>query len=84
MAHACAQRLLAGAIDGSSGHEKVGPALRALLAAARAQLDKQVEVRMRQAAARSASRQSAGGAGARRDLSAGGSPAVNGRGRLDF
>ena len=49
------QRLLSGSIDGSDGHETVGGALRALLQAARAQLDKQVEVRMKQAAARTSS-----------------------------
>ena len=50
------QRLLSGSIDGSDGHETVGGALRALLQAARAQLDKQVEVRMKQAAARTSSK----------------------------
>ena len=49
-------RLLAGAIDGSEGHSTVPLALRALLQNARAQLDKQVEVRMRQAAASRMSR----------------------------
>ena len=44
-------RLLAGSIDNSDGHATVPLALRALLQSARAQLDKQVEVRMRQAAA---------------------------------
>ena len=43
-------RLLAGSIDNSDGHATVPLALRALLQSARAQLDKQVEVRMRQAA----------------------------------
>jgi hypothetical protein len=55
------QRLLSGSVDGSSGHETVGGALRALLQAARAQLDRQVEVRMRQAAVRTSSRQPTGG-----------------------
>lgn len=57
----CAQRLLSGAVDGSSGHESVGAALRNLLQAARAQLDRQVEVRMRQAGQRSGSKPSSGG-----------------------
>ena len=57
----CAQRLLSGSVDGSNGHESVPSALRSLLQAARAQLDRQVEVRMRQAASRSAS-----GSGTRR------------------
>ena len=45
-------RLLSGDVDGSSGHPTVAVALRALLRNARAQLDRQVEVRMRQAATR--------------------------------
>ena len=58
----CAQRLLSGSVDGSNGHESVPSALRSLLQAARAQLDRQVEVRMRQAASRSASGKLTGGA----------------------
>ena len=42
-------RLLSGTIDGSGGHPTVAVALRSLLRNARAQLDRQVEVRMRQA-----------------------------------
>ena len=57
---------------GNGGHASVADALLAWLSAARAQLDKQVEVRMKQAAqARSASRGRAigafGGAGSRAD-----------------
>ena len=44
-------RLLAGSINGSAGHATVPLGLRALLQSARAQLDRQVETRMRQAAA---------------------------------
>ena len=81
------QRLLTGSVDGSSGHETVGGALRALLSAARAQLDRQVEVRMRQAAGRSSVTKSTSAGGAERalradkDLSPG---PVERRVRLDF
>ena len=60
-------------------------ALRALLQAARAQLDRQVEVRMRQAASRASTGgrvASAGGSGAHRAVYEA-SPAER-RGRLDF
>ena len=48
--HALA-RLLDGAVDGSEGHATILLGLRAVLQSARTQLDRQVEVRMRQAAA---------------------------------
>jgi hypothetical protein len=46
------RRLLSGAIDSSDGYATVASALNALLQSARAQLDRQVEVRMRQASTR--------------------------------
>lgn len=58
---AALRRLLSSSADAPAGgrHATVGDALRALLQAARAQLDRQVEVRMRQAASRTASKASA-------------------------
>ena len=56
------KRLISGSHDGTAGHETIGNALRALLQAARAQLDRQVEVRMKQAASRSSRGGGAGGA----------------------
>lgn len=55
------KRLLAGSIDGTSGHATVGSALKLLLESARAQLDRQVEVRMKQAASRSSRGKASGG-----------------------
>ena len=46
-------RLLSGSVDGTTGHASVQIALRLLLHTAREQLDRQVEVRMRQASSRS-------------------------------
>ena len=47
------KRLLGSSADGASSHMTVGAALQGLLKAARAQLDRQVEVRMKQAASKS-------------------------------
>ncbi len=71
LTRAALARLLSGSIDGSTGHATVPLGLRALLQSARAQLDRQVEVRMRQAAASRGGAAGTGGArGAARGASA--------------